>query len=92
MSVTSVVAGAKMASALAELIYQKINRKAKKKDQTRALIEEMAAQFIAQEARIARLERFTNLLDMDQDEIPDAIESLVQVRLKDAKNSGLELR
>lgn len=92
MSVTTVIASAKLAKALADLIYAKINKKAKKRDQTRALIEEMSAQFIAYEARIARLERFTKLLDMDQDQIPDALESLVQARLRDVKNSGLELR
>jgi hypothetical protein len=91
-TVTSAVLLAKLGQGLADLMYGKINKRAKKADVLRATLQEIAIQLVAAEARIARLEQFTKLLDMDQDNIPDAIESLIQSRQQDRKNSGLALR
>lgn len=89
---SAVVIATKLAQALGEVMYGKINKRAKKQDVLKATLTEVAQQIIGLEARIARLEQFTKLLDMDQDQIPDSIESLVKSRQRDVKNSGLELR
>jgi hypothetical protein len=91
-TVTTAAVATKLAQALASLMLGKINGRAKKKDVLRATIEEIAVQLVGMEARIARLEQFTKLLDTDQDNIPDAIEALIASRQRDVKNSGLQLR
>jgi hypothetical protein len=92
MSLTGTAVIMKLAESLADLLVQKVNKRAKKQDVVRATLTEVAQQLIGLEARIARLEAFTNLLDADQDNIPDSIEALIQARQKDVKNSGLHLR
>jgi hypothetical protein len=92
MSVTGAAVALKLAGSLANALVGRVNKRAKKQDVLRATLTEVAQQLIALESRIARLEMFTQMLDTDQDNIPDSIESLVQVRMKDRKNSGLDLR
>jgi hypothetical protein len=91
----TVTAGAvvvKLTEALASVLLSRVNKRAGKMDVLKATMTEVAGQLIGLEARIARLEQFTKLLDLDQDNIPDAIEALIESRQKDAKNSGLQLR
>jgi hypothetical protein len=92
MSLTGAAVVTKLADGLADILLAKVNKRAKKMDVLRATLTELAQQLIGLEARIARLEQFTNLLDTDQDNIPDAIEALIQSRQRDVKNSGLQLR
>lgn len=91
-SATAATIAFKLAASLGDLMYGKINKRAKKQDVLKATLTEVATQLVGLEARIARLEQFTKLLDMDQNEIPDSIEALVKSRQKDVKNSGLHLR
>jgi hypothetical protein len=92
MSATGTAVLVKLTTSLADVLLARVNKRAKKMDVLRATLTEVAGQIIALEARIARLEQFTKLLDTDQDNIPDSIESLIQARQKDVKNSGLQLR
>ena len=91
-TVSAATVALKLAASLGDLMYGKINKRAKKQDVLKATLTEVATQLVGLEARIARLEQFTKMLDMDQDQIPDSIESLVKSRQRDIKASGLELR
>lgn len=90
-AITSALLTAKLATALADVLSSRINKRAKKMDVLRATLAEVASQLIGLEGRIARVEKITGLLDMDQDGIPDSLEALVEARQKDVKNSGLQL-
>lgn len=79
-----------LASKLAEVMLTRVSKRAKKADVLRATLIEVAEQLTMLEARVARLENFTKLLDMDQDDIPDYVESIVKARTK--VRSGLQLK
>jgi hypothetical protein len=70
---------------------EKVGKRAKKMDVLRATLSELAEVAVRLEARVARLEQFTNLLDTDQDNIPDEIEALLESRRREPRH-GLELR
>ena len=91
-AVTSAAVVLKLTEALASVLLSRVNKRAAKMDVLKATMTEVAGQLIGLESRIARLEQFTKLLDLDQDNIPDAIEALIESRQKDQKNSGLRLR
>lgn len=79
-----------LAEKLAEIMLSRVSKRAKRADVIRATLMEVAEQLTKIEARVARLENFTKLLDTDQDNIPDLLESLVRARTQDG--SGLAIK